>query len=362
MIPLDAVLDAYIDANIMLALGALLWAVTRAALAPTRMARAFTGQLQLLYAMLALVAAVPFAMLLVQGMLPQANLSDLVLAQYLDGRFAMAPTTFERLLMLRDTLVRDVTTLHTAMGTAVALILALGIAFGLARMLHSLIRLHRMIGQSYLLRRSGRVDIRLTDSGHIPFSTRGVWRYHVVIPSAMLARPDDLRIALAHELQHLRQGDLLWELALELLRPLFTFNPAMGYLKHQVERCRELACDQGVMRRRGVSAQRYASALLRVCADATRNRRLPELQPSVALVQLRSTRNTRFLRQRVAAMMRGPAPADGSGWVAALLLPLAVTIGLAGLSLQPSGDWSQDRLMLSTIVNLERMAQRSHDQ
>lgn len=39
----------------------------------------------------------------------------------------------------------------------------------------------------------------------------------------------------------------------------------------------------------------------------------------------------------------------------ALVLCLALGIGVLATTVRQPGDWSQDRLMLSTIVNLERL-------
>ena len=41
--------------------------------------------------------------------------------------------------------------------------------------------------------------------------------------------------------------------------------------------------------------------------------------------------------------------------VAPMLAPLIGLTFLAAISIQRPGDWSQDRLMLSTIINLERL-------
>jgi hypothetical protein len=41
--------------------------------------------------------------------------------------------------------------------------------------------------------------------------------------------------------------------------------------------------------------------------------------------------------------------------VPALAGVLAVGVSMAAASVRQPGDWSQDRLMLSTIVNLERL-------
>ncbi len=360
MISLEAFLNAYIDANIILALGAVIWAAAQLIIRRTSLKRAHGAQLNLLYGVLIIVGVAPFAAL---ALWPQAqalnlNLSDMIVAEYLDGRFAMAPTTFEALLASRDTLILEVTTLGTTTGTMIAAILTTGITFAALRTLVNLTRVRRVIAQSYLWRQSGRVQIRLTDVSSIPFSTRGMRQHYVVIPSEMLATPADLRIALSHEFQHLRQGDLSWETMLELLRPLFVFNPAMRYWKLQVERQRELACDQQVMQRKSLSAQDYANCLLRVCTNAV-HRQSHATIPAVALVQARGRRNAQFLRHRVLQMIEGSAGPTRRWVVPALLVPLALSVALSAIAIQRSGDWSQDRLMLSTIVNLERLNQRN---
>ncbi len=41
-----------------------------------------------------------------------------------------------------------------------------------------------------------------------------------------LARRTNLAVSLAHEFQHLRQGDIEWEILLEAIKPIFFLNPA----------------------------------------------------------------------------------------------------------------------------------------
>ncbi len=360
MISPDTLLNAYIDANIILVLGAVIWAAAQCIIRRTPLKRAHGARLNLLYGVLIIVGVAPFAAL---ALWPQAqalnlNLSDMIVAEYLDGRFAMAPTSFEALLATRDTLIHEITTLSTTTGTLIATILAAGIAFGMIRAAINMSRVRWVIGQSYLWRQSGKVQIRLTDASSIPFSTRGLRRHYVVVPSEMLGHPADLRVALAHEFQHLRQGDLAWEGVLELLRPLFVFNPAMRYWKTQVERQRELACDQGVMQRKHLSAQDYANCLLRVCTNAMQ-RQGHAAMPVVALVQAKGKRNALFLRHRVLQMIEGGTGQTNRWLIPALLCPLAIAVILSAVTIQRSGDWSQDRLMLSTIVNLERLNSRT---
>lgn len=358
MMPLETILHAYIDANIILALGAVIWFAAQTILIRTPLRSAHSAQLQLIYGLLVAIAIAPFLAMFWAPNAAGLNLSDMIVAGYLDGHFAMAPTAFEALMATRDRIVHEVATMSTTTGQVVATIGLAGIGFAMLRMMLNLTRVRRVVRESYLWRSAGRVQVRLTQTSSVPFSTRGLRDHYIILPAEMLESPTDLRIALAHEMQHIRQGDLTWECLLEMLRPLFVFNPAMRYWKGQVERQRELACDQQVMHCKGLGAQEYAQCLLQVCAKAVQRRDAVNL-PVVALLQANGRGHAQFLRHRIVQMIDvGVVP--GQRWyVPALLVPLVVVVGLGALSIQRSGDWSQDRLMLSTIVNLERLNQRN---
>lgn len=178
----------------------------------------------------------------------------------------------------------------------------------------------------------------------------------------MLARPHGLRIVLAHELQHMRTHDTEWEIGLELLRPLFFWNPAYILWKRSFEHLRELSCDETLLRHRRIDPRAYAQCLLSVCDRSVARRQARNLAlPRVPLVAFgEGRRAARILRQRIAAICgrnlastRQKAPV----WVPLALATLAVI--LVASSLRNSADWSQDRLMLSTVVNLERMETRN---
>ena len=360
MTSLDALLNAYIDANIILALGALIWVGTQFCLQRTTLRRAHGTQLRLLYGVLLTVGALPFLILALAPQLQLLNLSlsDRIVAEYLDGRFAMTPTNFEAWLNFRSHMVVEVTTLSTLAGQMIAAGLVLGVALASYRVAANFWTVRTIIARSYHWRSTKRVEIRLSEQMAVPFSTRGLFLQYVIIPSDLLSNPRDLRVALAHEFQHLRQGDLTWEAVLELLRPIFVFNPAMGYWKRQVECRRELACDQAVMRSALVSPQDYANCLLNICRKAV-TRPVADPQLTVPLLRYNGTKNAALLKDRVINLIARDGGAH-SRWVApALLAPLIVIFTLSSVAIQRSGDWSHDRLMLSTIVNLERLEQHN---
>ena len=116
-------------------------------------------------------------------------------------------------------------------------------------------------------------------------------------------------------------------------------------------------------RRLGIAA--YCQCLLRVCDDSLTPRRLFAVtMPVVGLLTAAplhsgrrpfAPRSAGLLRRRMEALVEArsePAPARLS---VMLLVPLAVLTFTAALAMQSAGDWSQDRLMLSTILNLARL-------
>jgi beta-lactamase regulating signal transducer with metallopeptidase domain len=176
----------------------------------------------------------------------------------------------------------------------------------------------------------------------------------------MLAEPDDMRIALGHELQHIRQRDVDWEIWMECLKPFFFWNPAFHIWRRQVEELRELSCDRQVLDRKGYDVAAYCQCLLRVCHNSLKRKRLFGLDaPVVALVQTENRlfghRSAHVLRTRMEALIDGKAEKRPTALAALMLAPLIGLTFLAAISIQRPGDWSQDRLMLSTIINLERL-------
>jgi len=220
-----------------------------------------------------------------------------------------------------------------------------------------------MIRRSYVLRRMGKIDVRFTDETCVPFSTRGLFRHYIVLPTGLLAQSNDVRIAVSHEVQHVRQRDLTWEIALELVRPFFFWNPAFAYCKRDVERVRELACDQQVLSRNTHPIRAYCECLLRVCQTSLLgDRRNQIITPSVPFVQVdrrtNASHSEAFLRHRIVSVLDGGKAAPHRNWAAMTMLSVFAMVILMTAALRPVNDWSHDRLMLSTIVNLERLNAR----
>ena len=358
----DAFLNGYIDLNLLVLAGTLFWLSTRRILSRTALAHAYQAQLKLVNLLTLLLVLSPVMMVAFTRfvMAHPPNLSDLLVAQYLQGNVSMSATRFESLLGLREDTVRQLTTQQALWSKAVGLTLTIGAAAILCHVALSITRLNRALRQAHLWKRIGRVDILISDSARVAYSTRSLLRRYVVLPSPLLQNPQDLRLTLAHEMQHFRQRDIECEFLLELLRPLLFWNPAYYLWRREIRKLREFACDQALMRRPGLDLRAYCECLIRACAQAAQEPVLfSRRSPAVALVDRRETRQGSNLHQRLVAIT-ADTPSDQSRLSWALISGgMILAVMATAMLMQRPGDWSHDRIMLSTIVNLERMAQRS---
>ena len=74
----------------------------------------------------------------------------------------------------------------------------------------------------------------------------GAYRPAMIFPESFFSNvsDEDLTSALCHELVHVRRCDFLFNLLYEVLLLPISFHPAALFIKAQIERSRELACDE----------------------------------------------------------------------------------------------------------------------
>lgn len=369
---LSHVFDIYIDLNITFAITAMLWIAAKLITEKAGIKLAFSVQLGLLNGLFVITLLSPMAVyayreLLSAGVVPagmSVNLADFAVALFLRGDIAIPAEDFQSLLGLRTRVTGEVLALGSSLGIGVLVILLSGMALLGGHLIASFVRLSRLLKSCHIWRRHNRVFLLLSDTALVPFSARGFRNHYVVIPTELLAQPDDLKLVLKHEFAHVRQGDVTWEIGLEMLRPLFFWNPFFYLWKSEVERLRELACDQKVAADAQVDLKAYCMCLMRAAQSGARRRAAAARQDragiaAVALLEVQSKVFRRSpaqkLRRRVEALVEPGRIKPPVLLIAAVVVPMTVAVFLAALSLQKPADWSQDRIMLSTIINLERL-------
>lgn len=358
MTAMKPVLNLIIDANVVLILAFLAWWGAQQVMRMGHLKRTYAAQLQMAKLVLVFTCLSPLLALgatsLGQVLWPQSplTLGDLAVATYLKGGIAMPPDTFEALLTLRSRLLDDTLNGAAPWLSALAILFLLGAIGQMLRSAFAAWQIRRLLKRSHIWRRTSRTDVRLSDQIEVPFAVRGLFRRHVVLPSSILIRRQDLRIVLPHEFEHLRRGDVEWELGFEVMRPFFFWNPAFHLWKRAFDRLRELACDQALLSTRQITPMAYAECLLDYCERQLHRRAAPL---HVAFVRMQARASRRALIERMLALQHQPTQRLKGVTVAIIVFVLAFGVSLSAAALKPTGDWSQDRLMLSTIINLERM-------
>ena len=359
MAAMKPVLDLVIDANVVLVLAFCFWWLAQTTVLKTRLKTDYVLQLRLLRAVLVLVVLSPVLSLLAvkssQIFWPDVpmTVSDLAVAAYLQGDIAMPALQFEAVLNSRSNMLDSFFAGEMPWLSTLAGLLVVGSACLICRTAMTLSRIHGIVSASYVWRRTRRTDIRLSDTISVPFATRGLFRKHVVLPSALVTTPEDMKVVLAHEFEHLRQGDVEWELAFEFLRPVLYFNPAFHFWKLRFGQIREFNCDQSVLERLAITPARYADCLLRFCSQGrTKQRDISAF--NVAFLKTGSS-GRMALEQRLLALAHTRTPTSARWVLFSMSMVLALGVILAASSVRNPGDWSQDRLTLSTVVNLERL-------
>lgn len=366
MINPTSVIDAYIDINILLLLALVLWLASRSLLRLAGMRYAYSAQLNLLNGVFLATLLLPVIIALgSKTLLPTGvegiNLSDFVLAQYLNGSFEMRPSRVESLLGFRHKISTDLATLSTPFAATLVWLLATGVAVSAIRLIVGILRLRKIVDSSFVWRQFGNLQLRLSDTVTVPFSTRTFSRRIVVIPSNLLENTAELNIVLGHEFQHLRQRDLEWEIALEVLKPLFFWNPAFCIWKRKMEILRELSCDQSVVTRKKMDVAAYCDCLLKVCKNSLDHPKLFAVTvPHAALVETQTSlfgpNAANELRDRLMSLVEYDTKQCSKAACIFIFAPLLAIMLFVAIAIQQPKDWSHDRLMLSSIINLERLA------
>ncbi len=356
---MKTVLDFAFDANVVFIVAFGLWAVTQFALSKSKWKNDFGLQLQLLRIVFLCVIFSPllsFASITLSYAIWERapfTFSDLAVASFLRGEIAMPAVQFEQMLNTRSRVFDAVLAGQMPWLTALIAAVAVGSLVIFAQGLWTVFHIKKLLDRSYIWRRTRTTDIRLSDTVTVPFAVRGVFRRHVVLPSSLIVHPREMRLVLAHELEHLRQGDVEWELLFEFLRPLLYWNPVFILWKRAFARLRELSCDRAVLNTLKISPREYADCLLHFCVQKSSGYRVERL--NVGLVRTPTGRARTELEGRLLALQKVHEHNRSTYvfWAASCILALGIF--LASSSVRDPSDWSHDRLMLSTVVNLERM-------
>jgi peptidoglycan lytic transglycosylase D len=208
----------------------------------------------------------------------------------------------------------------------VALLFVAGLLYVLARLARDAAATLRIIADAQTIRRHRSARILASERIIVPFSFWLPRRHFIIVPSALVLRGSDLRLAIRHEAQHHRQHDTKLLYLHQLLEALFFCNPAVHRLQRQLRELQELSCDEALGAQRGVCVRDYCQCLLRV-GEAAVSQRRGQLQASMV-----GGGTGKLLRRRVEALLARPAahlPRSLVCITGAIALTLMATAALA---------------------------------
>ncbi|MDA7423976.1 M56 family metallopeptidase [Thalassococcus lentus] len=348
--------------QIMVLMAALVFAVFELCYALTGARRYFQTRRRVGQSVCASVLLLPLIMPVVMAT-PYAetmNATDAVVSQYLKGNISISAMEMNRIVEFRSSWVSDIASGASFMGQAILIAFLMAAAGRAVYLLVNFLRIRRSLKGGRVIRSTKGLSVVVSRDISVPFSTRGLFRHYVVLPQAMMADRSAISMALGHELQHIRQGDVTAEVLIALASPLYVLNPGYWYLSSRIRKLGELACDRAYLARNLQDAHSYSLRLLNTARFAAKAKRQPSAFGVALTGRSLPWRGRRsMLKSRILEIAKDvDQPLEETRWVGfALSVALSIAIVGAATSLSKPGDWSHERIMLSTVVNLERIDQ-----
>lgn len=189
------------------------------------------------------------------------------------------------------------------------------------------------------------VSIGLSNQACVP-STIGAWRPLIVLPDTFRAGVDEARLlsVIGHEMAHVKRRDFLSNLICELVALPISFHPLTFLIKRQIDRARELACDELVTTHL-LAPNLYARSLL-WAADVSRE------YSSDAFVL--SIFDGRILEERIVRVMRSNKRL-GTGPARVLMFAALSVFCVSALSLSMFSLELQTRARAAVTERLESL-------
>jgi hypothetical protein len=167
------------------------------------------------------------------------------------------------------------------------------------RLFKNFMSLRKFLSGTLSVREVGDISIRISESLQIPFSVLLGRRAYVILPSSLVERSRDFRVAILHELQHHRNRDTAWAFTIEILLCLFYLNPFLYLWKREISNLQEFSCDEILIGRRKIAPHEYGSCLVRVAEAALNNRAMFAGTACMAAGVQQSSHSQSSLRRRI---------------------------------------------------------------
>jgi membrane-bound lytic murein transglycosylase D len=202
---------------------------------------------------------------------------------------------------------------------------------------------------SFLIRRIGKTQIFINESIQVPFSYCWLSRANVVVPSSLLSRHEDFKMAVSHEIQHHRAGDTLWVYILWSLKLFCIINPAIFLWNRWISEIQEFACDEALVDQKRVNSQAYARCLVEVAKTAVDQKHVPVCATGLTFLVERQ-----LLKRRIEKMLAKKM--NTTGWKTGLAIGFALA-SIMAVTTYASKGLVQDRRI--SMAQAKAMAERA---
>ncbi|CAM2876732.1 cell division protein FtsI/penicillin-binding protein 2 [Legionella steigerwaltii] len=186
--------------------------------------------------------------------------------------------------------------------------------------------LRSLLAEAIPYRSAGRLVIKVSHLCHIPFSVFLFNKAYIVLPVSLFSSSKNVRIAIAHEGQHHRNGDCLWAYFIEVLRIIFFWNPGVTRWSSILSELQEFSCDEVLVGHPKISAHDYGHCLVQVIQTVSQsslssNR---ELACTVGMALNNENEDCTFIIRRISMLSTYPFNTSK---------PLLLGIAFAGFSI-----------------------------
>ena len=362
---LEQILDLLFNANLIVLVAAASFLVIETALALTGFRKSYATRLWILTASLSFAALLPLLSHLgsLAHLRAGPHISDILATQYLKGNISISAVNFDNLLSAKASAFQALHQGTNYWVIAVVVAVFAGIFGRIAYIGLNVLRIKKLLENGHKIRSTKAVEIIVSSETNVPFTTRSFRKFFVVLPESLLSDYKTLSIALGHEFQHIRQRDVTIEFCLAVFSPLFVFNPGFWIMSQKLRKLREHTCDITYLERSHVSARDYANALLNVAKRATlshRENRIGSLSVPLLGRGIFFRRTTKSqLAQRILAFAENDNKKPHKLFAASLMVLGSMLMLFGASAFQPNRGWSHDRIMISSVANLERLSLRN---
>lgn len=146
--------------------------------------------------------------------------------------------------------------------TIMLILLSMGVAVFLSKYIKDIIYLYKIKKQAYRKHKINKIHVLFSENINTPFCWSFLNNYYIALPNHYLEKYDDLKLALRHELQHIRQSDTHWLHLLLLIKALCFWNPFMKLWIYWLDETQEFSCDEAIVVAKKTSPVAYAQCLI----------------------------------------------------------------------------------------------------